>query len=194
MSRPVGDPKVAIESSYLTFVGIICRALMASRSMAFSLSAHLCFTATLNWQWNGIQDMDPLNFGSLIVSLSGAVLLKYTCPTWGLTSTSFVSSQRHVASASSFVACILINVSYILMLSFLWTLSLLIDRHLIAYRSVMSLWVSASRSPTCFLMVSLNSVWAYRVALITASIFSWPAHVVASVFFLIGPCVDLHLI
>jgi hypothetical protein len=32
-----------------------------------------------------------LNFGSFIVSLSVAVLLEFTFPTWALTSTSFVS-------------------------------------------------------------------------------------------------------
>lgn len=56
---PHWHSSTSVMSSYLAFVGTVCKKLifcscrMGSRCVGFSWSGHLCFIVALNWRWNG---------------------------------------------------------------------------------------------------------------------------------------------
>lgn len=120
--------------------------------------------------------MDSSNLGDFILSILGDVSLHPPCPAWASVCGSCIASFYHVASSSVLNACMSFRITWILMSSSsqrLWV-HLLTDT-LIACTSICVFWMSVSSSSTHLLMLPVNSVWVYWIALIMASIFSWPA-------------------
>jgi hypothetical protein len=134
---------------------------MDSRCVAFSSSIQLCSTIALNWQWNMVQDMNLSDLDSFILSALAHVFPRPPYCAQALISGSLVSSPCCMACRSISVPWILMS-SSLRMLRVHWSADTLI-----ACMSSCVAWISALKSPTHLLMVSLNS----DQMLIMASIF-----------------------